>query len=69
MGSSMEERVAGIEATLRQIDKRLNHLESDVSSLRDIINLLQRDKVDKWEVRIWFIILIALITIITFLRA
>jgi hypothetical protein len=68
MGSSLEEKVARIEAILGQVDKRLNHLESDISSFRSSIDILQRDKVDKWEVRIWFIILITLITIITFLR-
>jgi hypothetical protein len=35
---SLEERVARIEGVLEQVDKRLNHLESDISSLRSDLN-------------------------------
>jgi predicted RNase H-like nuclease (RuvC/YqgF family) len=35
MVSSLEERVAKIEGILEQMDKRLNHLESEVGDLRN----------------------------------
>jgi C4-type Zn-finger protein len=36
--SSSEERVARIEGILEQVDKRLNHLESEVRELRRDLN-------------------------------
>ena len=41
--SSLEERVARIEGILEQMDKRLNHLESEIKSLRGEIGDLRRD--------------------------
>ena len=35
MVSSLEERVAKIEGILEQMDKRLNHIESEVRDLRN----------------------------------
>jgi molecular chaperone GrpE (heat shock protein) len=35
MADSLEERVAKIEGILEQMDKRLNHLESEVRDLRN----------------------------------
>jgi hypothetical protein len=35
---SLEERVARIEGILEQVDKRLNHLESEVRELRRDLN-------------------------------
>lgn len=34
MKSSLEERVARIESILEQMDKRLNHMESEIRDLR-----------------------------------
>jgi predicted nucleic acid-binding Zn-ribbon protein len=36
--SSLEERVTRIESILGQMDKRLNHLESEIRSLRSEMN-------------------------------
>jgi chromosome segregation ATPase len=33
--SSLEERVAKIEGILEQVDKRLNHMESEIRDLKD----------------------------------
>jgi hypothetical protein len=35
---SLEERVAGIEGILEQMDKRLNHIESELRDLRRDLN-------------------------------
>jgi len=48
--TSIEERMAKIEGAFNQVTERLNHIETQL-----------RDKVDKWEVRIWFIIIMALL--------
>lgn len=55
---SLGERMAKVEATLEQMDKRLNHLETELLDLRGEL----RNKVDKWEMRIWFVILMAFIS-------
>lgn len=52
----MEERVAKIEGILSQMNERLNHVEANL-----------RNKADKWEIRIWFVILLVLMTIYRFL--
>jgi chromosome segregation ATPase len=41
--SSLEERATRIEGILEQVDKKLNHLESDISELRDETRELRRD--------------------------
>jgi predicted nucleic acid-binding Zn-ribbon protein len=43
MSSSLEERVAKIEGVLEQMDKRLNHIESEV---RDLKNLMEAWRAD-----------------------
>jgi len=48
--TSIEERMGKIEGAFNQVTERLNHIETQL-----------RDKVDKWEVRIWFIIIMALL--------
>jgi prefoldin subunit 5 len=35
MSSSLEERVARIEGIVEQMDKRLNHIESEIRDLRN----------------------------------
>ena len=42
MKVSLEERVARIEGILEQMDKRLNHLESEIGGIRDEIGSLFR---------------------------
>jgi C4-type Zn-finger protein len=56
---SFGERIAKVEGILEQINKRLNHLEAELHDLRAEL----RNKVDKWEMRIWFIIPMAFISI------
>jgi hypothetical protein len=58
----IEERVANIEGMLSQMDRRLNHLETEISELRNDI----KTKADKWEIRIWFFIILLLLTIYRF---
>ncbi|MCR6669253.1 MAG: hypothetical protein NDF51_04575 [archaeon YNP-WB-040] len=41
--SSLEERVAKIEGVLEQMDKRLNHIESEVRDLRNLMEAWRAD--------------------------
>ena len=43
MGDQDEERVAKIEGTLSQMDKRLNHIETELQGLRGEINSLRSE--------------------------
>ena len=52
----LSERMAKIEGAFAQVTERLNRIENDL-----------RGKADKWEIRIWFLTLIILITIFQFL--
>lgn len=56
-GAGLEERVARIEGILSQINERLNHVEAEM-----------RNKADKWEIRIWFLVIVLLMTVYQFLR-
>lgn len=49
------ERVARIEGSMEQMSLRLNRVTEEIDSLRRALE----SKVDKWEVRIWFLILMA----------
>ena len=53
----LEERVAKVEGILSQINERLNHLEAEL-----------RTKADRWEIRIWFLLILLLMTVYQFLR-
>lgn len=61
VGNGLAERIAKMEGILEQHGERLSRIEDDLRSLL-------RGKADKWEVRIWFLVLIALISIFEFLR-
>jgi len=57
---SIEERVARIEGVLEQIDKRLNHLESELRSIGQRVEALS-EKVDRsfrWTLGIMLSVLI-----------
>jgi archaellum component FlaC len=43
---SLEERVARIEGILEQMDKRLNHIESDIVAIRTEIAGLRREIIE-----------------------
>lgn len=62
----MEERIARIEGILEglreQTRERLNHLEADMRDIRAEL----RTKADKWEIRIWFLVLLAVMTLLKF---
>lgn len=62
--AGLEERVARVEGILSQMDKRLNHIETEIGGLRDEL----RNKADKWEIRIWFLVIVLLMTSYQFLR-
>lgn len=51
----MEERIAKIEGIMEQMNERLNHVEADL-----------KNKADKWEIRIWFLIVVLLMTVYRF---
>lgn len=71
MGDGVEEGVARIEATLEQMDKRLNHLETEVVELRGEISDMRMklsDKIDRnfrWMIGIlitmWITIVLAIL--------
>ena len=52
--------MAKVEGILEEVRMRLNHVEARLDHV--IAN-----KADKWEIRIWFLILIVLITVYQFL--
>ncbi len=62
--AGLEERIAKIEGILSQMDKRLNHVETEIGGLRDEL----RNKADNWEIRIWFLVIVLLMTVYQFLR-
>ena len=47
--------MAKSEGILAQVRARLNHIDSEI-----------RGKADKWEVRIWFLVLIAVMALLRF---
>jgi hypothetical protein len=69
--SSLEERVARIEGFLEQMDKRLNHLESEVkelrSEMRSEIRELRRDLNNRFfwllgvQISMWVTIILAIL--------
>jgi uncharacterized protein YdhG (YjbR/CyaY superfamily) len=62
---SLEERVARIEGILGQMDKRLNHLESEVAELRSEF----RAEFRELRSRIWWVIGIQISMWITIILA
>lgn len=54
--AELEGRVARIEGILSQINERLNHVEAEL-----------RNKADRWEIRIWFLVIVPLMTVYQFL--
>lgn len=56
----MEERTAKIEGRVEELSKRMDDLRNDMN---------HRFASIQWEVRIWSIALIALITILIYLKA
>ena len=65
--SSPEERVAKIEGILEQMDKRLNHLESEIRNLRGEIGDLGRDLNNRFlwmlgvQITMWVTIILAIL--------
>lgn len=73
----MEERIARLEGRTEEISKRIDDLRNDMnhrfSEISKRIDDLRGDMNHRfshmeWEVRVWFIVLIVLITILTFLK-
>jgi len=58
--AGLEGRVARIEGILSQMDKRLNHIETEIGGLRNEL----RNKADKWEIRIWFLIVLLMTAVV-----
>lgn len=71
---SLEERVAKIEGILEQMDKRLNHIESEIAGLRgEIVGLRDEmsrkfDSLFKWTVGLilgmWISVILTLVPIL-----
>ena len=59
--SALEERMAKAEGILEQISARLNHLENRITGLENRIAGIEVTKADKWEMRIWFMMIMALL--------
>ncbi|HIC95938.1 TPA: hypothetical protein EYP12_04830 [Candidatus Bipolaricaulota bacterium] len=58
--AQLGERVAGIEGILSQISERLSHIEIRLMDF-------ERNKADKWEIRLWFLLIVLLMTVYQFL--
>jgi hypothetical protein len=52
----MEDRIGKIEGILEQMRDRLSHIE-----IR--LNNIDMTKADRWEIRIWFIILMVIVSL------
>ena len=50
--NGIEERMAKVEGILEEVRARLNHMESRLDT-----------KADKWEIRIWFLIIVILMSV------
>jgi hypothetical protein len=71
MSSSLEERVARIEGIVEQMDKRLNHIESEIRDLRSEmsgeIRDLRRDLNNRFfwllgvQISMWVTIILAIL--------
>ena len=57
---SLEQRMAKVEGILEQISLRLTEVEHRLTAL-------EQSKADKWEIRIWFIILFAFMAALKFI--
>jgi predicted nucleic acid-binding Zn-ribbon protein len=68
---AVQERMAKIEGAFEQVTARLDRLEAEFRDLRAELTAEMRDlrnrTVDRWEVRIWFIILLLVISLYRFL--
>jgi predicted nucleic acid-binding Zn-ribbon protein len=66
VGKVLDEKLARLEGRIEELSKRLDDLRNDMNHRFEVVDKRFNDL--KWEVRIWFLVLIALITILTFLR-
>ncbi|MCL0057459.1 hypothetical protein M1N05_00105 [Dehalococcoidales bacterium] len=55
--------MAKIEGAFEQVSERLNHIELRLNHIETRLDT----KADKWEIRIWFLLLIILMTVYQFL--
>ena len=58
--NSLDGRIDGLNGRIDSLNERINH---EISELRAEL----RNKADKWEIRIWFLIIVLLITVYRFL--
>jgi len=77
MSTTDAERISKLEGRVEELSKRVDDLRNDMNhrfgELRDEMNnrfedMSHRIAIIQWEVRIWFLVLMALITILTFLK-
>jgi len=65
--TSLENRMAKIEGVLEQMSVRLDRLEARFDHLETRFDQLMMTKADKWEVRLWFMVMTAFLTSIVVL--
>ncbi|RSN76974.1 hypothetical protein [Candidatus Methanodesulfokora washburnensis] len=64
---SLEERLARIEGTVEQMDKRLNHLETETRDLREELRDLRSDLNNRFlwllgvQISMWITIILAIL--------
>ncbi len=64
---SLEERMAKIEGNIEQMNKRFNHLESDLRDLKDDLRDLRRDLNNRFfwllgvQISMWITIILAIL--------
>ena len=61
--NGIEERMAKVEGILEEVRTRLNHVEARLNN----IEIRLDTKADKWEIRIWFLIIVFLMSVYQFL--
>jgi chromosome segregation ATPase len=63
----VEERIAKVEGILEEVRARLNHVEDRLNIIETRLDNIMASKADKWEIRIWFLIIVILMSVYQFL--
>mgnify|MGYP001031332543 CR=1 FL=1 len=61
-----EQKVSKFEGALEQMNIRLDGVERRLDHFETRFDQVMASKADKWEIRIWFIVLMTLIAILQF---
>ena len=63
----MEERIAKVEGILEEVRVRLNHVEDRLNIIETRLDNIMASKAGKWGIRIWFLIIVILMSVYQFL--